>query len=344
MANIKNVVTEIFDVDANNIPESILDGGKPIIFRGLVNNWEFVNKARLGAQEAASYLKSFYNGRPSLITKGHDGIGGRYFYNSEFTGLNFDSVKMRIDDALDLIIKSAEDASEPSIYLSSNGLDSHFPGFTQQNFLQPPRRKVSFPVHSVEAKIWIGTRSIATCHYDALDNIACVVAGKRRFTLFPPEQFSNLYFGPLDPTPGGQAISLVDFDNPDYEAYPLFKFAEEAGFVAELEPGDAIYIPSMWMHHVEGLHPFNILVNYWWTDAPTYTGSAMNVLLHALLSLRDKPDHEKKAWKHLFDYYVFNEPHQSVDHIPEAMRGILAPLDESKSRRLRAMLLEKLNR
>jgi hypothetical protein len=36
--------------------------------------------------------------------------------------------------------------------------------------------------------------------------------------------------------------------------------------MVELEPGDALHIPSMWYHHVEGLEPFNMLVNYWWRE------------------------------------------------------------------------------
>ena len=111
--------------------------------------------------------------------------------------------------------------------------------------------------------------------------------------------------GPLDPTPGGQAISLVDFANPDFERYPRFREALEARQVAELEPGDAIFIPSMWWHHVEALSPFNTLVNYWWSTSPKFMPTPMNALYHALWTLRDRPEREKRAWKNVFEYYVF---------------------------------------
>ena len=42
-------------------------------------------------------------------------------------------------------------------------------------------------------------------------------------------------------------------------------------FSAELQPGDAIFIPSLWWHQVESLSAVNGLVNYWWTDTALFT-------------------------------------------------------------------------
>lgn len=335
---------EIQGCAPDSIPEEMLRAAEPVVLRGLVKDWQLVRRAEQSNAAAVEYLKSFYNGRASLINRGHPGIKGRYFYNADMSGLNYDTVKMPVDEALDLILASEQDPQQPSYYISSNAIDTHFPGLRGENDLQLPRQQRNYPTFPPDVKIWIGTPSVATCHYDALDNIACCVAGKRRFTLFPPSQFENLYFGPLELTPGGQAISLVDFANPDYEKHPRFRLAQAAGQVAELGPGDAVYIPSMWMHHVEGLRPFNILVNYWWNDAPSFTGSGMNVLYHAFLSLRDKPEHEKAGWKHLFDYYIFGDSARAAEHLPEHAQGVLGPLDDIKARQLRAMLINKLNR
>ena len=120
-------------------------------------------------------------------------------------------------------------------------------------------------------RIWIGNRSLVSTHFDLSDNIACVVAGRRRFTLFPPEQLPNLYVGPLDHTMAGQPASMVELNAPDFERFPRFREALAAAVTAELEPGDAIYIPTLWWHQIEALAPFNILVNYWWEDAPPDT-------------------------------------------------------------------------
>ncbi|MAW99441.1 MAG: hypothetical protein CMN72_07275 [Sphingomonas sp.] len=170
------------------------------------------------------------------------------------------------------------------------------------------------------------------------------MAGRRRFTLFPPDQVANLYPGPLEPIPGGQVISMVDFDAPDLDRYPGFAEAADAGEVAELEPGDAIFFPALWWHQVEALAPFNILMNYWWNDAPAFMDSPMNTLLHGLLSLRDRPEAEKQGWRALFEYYVFGDAGGASAHLPEGARGPLGPLDAMSARRLRAQLLHRLNR
>jgi hypothetical protein len=114
--------------------------------------------------------------------------------------------------------------------------------------------------------------------------------------------------------------------------------------VAELEPGDILFYPALWWHHVEALDGFNAMVNYWWNVSPAFMDSPQNTLLHAMLSLRDRPEAEKRGWQALFDYYIFGPSDRPTAHLPEAARGPLAPLDDLGARRLRAMLLNKLNR
>jgi hypothetical protein len=176
------------------------------------------------------------------------------------------------------------------------------------------------------------------------NNIACSLVGTRRFTLFPPEEAANLYPGPLEPTPGGQVVSMVDLHAPDFSRYPRFKQALAAAQIAELEPGDVLFYPALWWHEVEALAPFNVMINYWWNTSPAFMDTPQNTLLHALLSLRDRPESEKRAWQQLFDYYVFGPPDRPRAHLPERAQGNLAPMDEMKARRLRAYLLQRLNR
>ena len=132
------------------------------------------------------------------------------------------------------------------------------------------------------------TAAVVATHSDPLENLACVAAGHRRFTLFPPDQVSNLYPGPLEPTPGGQVVSMVDLHAADLDRFPRFADALAAAQVAELEPGDVLFYPALWWHHVEALAPFNVLVNYWWNATPAFADTPMTTLLHALLSLRDR--------------------------------------------------------
>lgn len=344
MVTIATKTAVIDGCSSESLDESVIASKKPVIIKGLVKHWRLVDEGRQSDSSAIRYLKSYYNGRPSFACIGPPEIQGRYFYNDQRTQLNYDIKKTTVDDVLDLIEKGFTEKNPTSYYIASNVIDTHFPGFRAENDIAIPRPDPGYPIEDVRASIWIGNRTTACCHYDASDNLACCAVGKRRFTLFPPDQIANLYPGPLTPTPGGQVLSMVDFDKPDFERYPKFAEAVEHGQVADLEPGDALYLPSMWWHQVESQSRFNVLINYWWSDSAKHMGPAMNVLYHALLSLRDKPEHEKQAWKHIFDYYIFGDPDRAGAHLPEEARGYLGEIDSAKARMLRALLLNKLNR
>ena len=123
---------------------------------------------------------------------------------------------------------------------------------------------------SADPRLWIGNAAKVATHNDPVDNIAIVAAGRRRFTLFPPYAEADLYMGPVKPTPAGTPVSMVHVTAPDFDRYPRFARALARAEEAELSPGDGIYIPRDWFHHVEALETFNVLVNYWW--GPERTG------------------------------------------------------------------------
>lgn len=338
--------------------EVIAAAKAPLILRGLVRHWPLTalslqdeatsaGQNITSAKACADYLLGFYNGRPTQVYQGAAGQRGRYFYNESRTALNYDTQLGQVDAVLKQLLEALalpDPSAAPSVYIASNLLQSHFPGLQDSHSIAIPKADVPFATEPERVSIWLGNQSVAACHYDASDNLACCVRGVRRFTLFPPEQVANLYPGPLEPTPGGQAISMVDFAAPDLALYPNFPKALAAGQIADLAPGDALYLPSMWWHQVEAPGPLNILINHWWSSAPRYTGSGMNLLYHALLCLRDKPEHERRGWQALLNYYVFDDPEQAGVHLPEAARGVLGNLDEGMARQLRAMLQHRLNR
>ncbi len=322
--------------DALPIAE-LVAGAQPVVLKGLVSDWGLV-KAGLRSDDAAmDYLRSFYNGKTVGTSHGDPQIGGRLFYNADFTQLNFTQGRSRMDEVLADIRAHMADERPPTHYIAATTIDACLPGFRKENDLALGRE-------AALVSIWIGNRTIASCHYDAPNNIACCVVGKRRFTMFPPEQIFNLYPGPLDPTPGGQAVSVVDFAQPDFERFPRFREALAAAQVAEVSAGDAVFIPSLWWHHIEALSPFNTLVNYWWSSAPRFIPTPMNALYHALWAIRDRPEAERQAWKNVFDYYVFGSPELAGAHLPEQARGMLGPIDDDTARQIRSMLLNTLNR
>lgn len=325
------------DVDgpASLTPE-LLGSGVPLLLRGLVARWPAVQAGLASAAEGMAYLQRFYSGQSLTAYLAGPEAQGRFFYDTDCTGFNFRSGTATLGQVLGHIASHAEDAEAPAVYVGSTSLDRWFPGFTVENDAGLARLE---PL----ASIWIGNRTRVSAHYDFPTNIACNVMGHRRFTVFPPEALPDLYFGPLELTPSGQPISMVDFRAPDLARHPRFPAALARAQVAELAPGDAILLPSMWIHHVEALAPLNVLVNYWWCESPAWMGAPSNVLQHALLSIRDLPPAQRRIWKALFDHYVFDPDPAIAEHIPAAGRGVLAPLTAESARRIRNYLMNRLN-
>ena len=336
MLEIKTAVREIDGCKADSIPHEVLTSSQPLVLRGLISDWPLVAAAKNSATEAADYLLSFDSGKPLTAMVGDASIKGHIFYNSDLSGFNFDYQRLQLAEVLEQLATHRDSSAPPTFYVGSTNVDHWLPGFRQHNDL-------NLTDHKPIASVWIGNRSRISAHYDFPTNIACCAAGRRRFTLFPPDQLENLYVGPIDITPAGQPISLVDFNDPDYQRFPKFRQALESAQVVELEPGDAILIPSMWWHHVEALEPLNVLVNYWWRDTPNFLGGPLNVLQHAILGLRDLPPEQREVWKQLFDYYVFNPDPEHIAHIPEQARGVLNPIDEATAKKIRSMLAQKLS-
>ncbi|WP_249340614.1 cupin-like domain-containing protein [Sphingomonas sp. 2SG] len=332
-------VAEVAATDAAFDPDALVRRGEPVIVRGLVRDWPLVAAGRQGNAAAADYLLSFYSGRPGVGYTAPVEAGGRYFYDESLTRLDF--AAERVDLAAYLRRMLAGTEAGAAFYVGSTDLGQFFPGLAAAgNDLALDEAAFGQALRS----IWIGTRTTASAHYDMSNNIACVAVGRRRFTLFPPDQIANLYPGPLEPTPGGQVVSLVDFRAPDLDRFPAFAEARRHARVAELEPGDAVVYPALWWHHVEALSDFNVMINYWWNTAPAFMDSPMTTILHAMLSLRDRPAPEKAAWAAMFDYYVFGESGRAAAHLPAPAQGALAPLDARAARLLRAQLLQRINR
>lgn len=337
MLTIDRQIDEVPVTEPGAVPEAVYGSGSPLILRGLVREWPVTRAGATSPGAVETYLMQFYEGAPVNAVYSDPSNRGRVFYDEQIKGFNFEVASRRLDEVFDDMRAQSHSAEPSGIYVGSTEIDRVLPGFRSANDL---RLEAESPL----AFIWLGNHSRIAAHFDVPYNIACCVAGRRRFTLFPPSEIANLYPGPVDFTPAGQIVSMVDFEDPDAQQFPRFELALKAARAAELEPGDAIYIPSLWWHHVEGMDELNVLVNFWWRRTPAFMDTPMNVLEYALLCIRDLPDSEREAWRALFNYYVFDFDRQSIEHIPPESRGVLAPFDDLAARKLRAQLLKKLNR
>jgi len=324
------------DVASDGLDTRLREADRPFVVRGLVSDWPLVQAGLKSGREARDYLLRKRRNADFTVSIGEPDAGGKLFYDDAMQ-MNFRVARAKLPEIFAQIDAVEGRTDQPPIYLASIDIHDFFEGLHEANHVDLGDRN---PL----ASIWIGTRTRIAAHNDFPDNLACVAVGRRRFTLFPPEQFRNLYLGPIDNTPAGRAVSMVDLHAPDFAKYPRFREALRHAQVAELRPGDALYIPSMWYHHVEALDPFNVLVNYWWRETPRFLGQPQDALNHAILSIRDLPEDQKAHWRELFDYYVFGDAEEAAAHIPESARSVLGPMTPESASRIRAFLLRQLSR
>lgn len=307
---------------------------RPVVIRGLASAWPAVRAAQGSAREFHDYLSRFNGGGEVEAFIGEPRIEGKYYYSDDLKGFNFTRTRMRFADAIERIV-STSGAGERSMYVGSLPTEHYLPGFAAEN-----RLPMLDP--GIAPRIWLGHASNVSAHYDTMDNVACVVAGERRFTLFAPDTIGRLYIGPIDYTMAGQPVSLAASAPPDDEEYPLFREVRQQALVAKLYPGDAIYVPKLWWHQVEALGSVNALVNYWW-DAFSGGADAPSVaLLLSMIAIAERPPAERQAWKAFFDHFVFRSNGHPLAHLPESQRGVLGPMTPESYQKIRAHVLHML--
>lgn len=329
-------VREISVPSPEQFADQLAPAFEPFVVRGLGDNWPIVRAARQSPEHALNYVRSFDSGQLTDIMLAQPSAGGRFFYRNDLTGFNFERQKASLSQLAEKLETFASHSNPPGIYAGATATKSHLPGFAEVNSA-PLLQNLS----GVTPRIWIGNATHVATHFDLSDNFAVVGLGKRRFTLFPPSATKNLYVGPLDITPAGQPVSMVDPINPDLERYPDFAEAQPLALTADLEVGDAIYIPTLWWHHVSANAPINILLNYWHNDASH--GGGFLAFVHALLSIRDLPIEQKKAWRDWFDHFIFSpDAASTADHLPAQARGINGPATEQREMLMRQFIAQVL--
>lgn len=334
-----NPIPEFDRLDPGAFHADILPAAMPVVIRGLVRDWPVVAAYRESVESFCDYVRGFDRGYPVDTVHAPASARGRIFYNADLSGLNSRMEQASLSSSLAFMLEHLAETNGPTLAVQSAVISRYLPGMERDN-----RLPGGLVPDEIDPRLWLGSRTTVAAHFDPSENIACCIAGARRFTLFPPEQVGNLYIGPFELTPAGATISMVDFDAPDYEAYPSFREAERAALVADLEPGDAIYIPYLWWHHVRSLENLNGLVNYWWATPDEARGDPRNAMLHAMLAIRSLPAAHRDAWRAMFDHYVFERDGRVADHLPDNRRGVLGDLQPDDLRRLRQALSRALSR
>ena len=321
--------------------QEIVPAYRPVVLRGLMADWPLVQQGRAGLERCLQYLLGFDQGEPVDAVLAKPEPTRAFSYKPGLDGFNFMHDKRPYAALFEQLWRYSHFPDPPSLAAQSALVSAALPGLDQAN---------ACPLldTGVAPRIWIGNRSTVPAHFDDSHNLACVAAGRRRFTLLPPQCAPLLYLGPPDYAPTPAPMSVVpDLHTADRARYPLLAEALEHAVVAELEPGDALYIPPLWFHQVEALAPhLNILMNYWWRPlaAPQRRDDLHIAAMRlAMLAFRHLPDREREGWRALFEHYVFGARGDGLAHIPEGQRHLFGEVDAAFDAAIRKDIADRLD-
>jgi hypothetical protein len=313
---------------------------EPAVLRGVAGHWPLVAQGCAGLEPCLQYLMGFDGGQAVDAVLARPEPTRAFGYKPGLEGFNFMRDKRPYAALFEQLWRYSHFPEPPALAAQSALVSEALPGLERANPL--PLLDAAIP-----PRIWIGNRATVPAHFDDSHNLACVAAGRRRFTLLQPACAPLLYLGPPDyaPTPAPMSV-IPDVHQADLARFPLVAQALEQALVAELAPGDAIYIPPLWFHQVESLDPhLNILMNYWWRPlaAPGRPDDLhLAALRLAMLALRHLPDGEREGWRALFGHYVFGARGEGLAHIPEGQRHLFGAIDAAADAAVRQDLLDRL--
>ena len=204
---------------------------KPVVLTGIMNNWKALNLWN------PQYLKQHY-GTATVEVQANRNSDPEYELNVEKHRR-----KVLLKDYIDWIVEKGESNDCYMVANNQNldredlkGLMNDLEVFPEYLNPEDTSRRVFF---------WFGSAgTITPLHHDPVNLMLAQVLGRKRILLIPPRQTPFLYnhVG---------VFSQVDPENPDFNKYPLYQNINPIELI--LKPGEVIFIPVGWWHHVRAL-------------------------------------------------------------------------------------------
>lgn len=215
---------------------------QPVVIKQGVINKQYYNDWSL------EYLREKIGTKPVHVNYCERGV-----YNFNVEGL-IQQIKVQFTEACTFF--SSDDYINKSYYLQQTPICEIFPELEDE--LELPEWNLESDVIR-QTNLWVGGAGCVTpLHYDHAPNFLVQLRGRKQLTMFSPKDSSYLYPSKKE---GGIHLSEIDMEELDIDQHPLFVNAQPYHLI--LEPGDVLFIPPGWWHHVRSLD-MCISVNYWW--------------------------------------------------------------------------------
>eukprot|EP00041_Stephanoeca_diplocostata_P024494 m.622099 g.622099 ORF g.622099 m.622099 type:complete len:206 (+) comp22542_c0_seq2:1370-1987(+) len=180
------------------------------------------------------------------------------FPGSSYVSESWGQKLMTLADFLDGFETASKDNSKTP-YLAQHELFDQIPALANDITI-PDYCCIGEEAEIRQTNAWLGpTGTVSPLHHDPYRNLLCQVVGRKRVRLYAPHHSAALY--PYQDTLLCNT-SQVDLENPDYASFPSFADAPPP-LDCILGPGDMLYIPPKWWHHVRSLTS-SFSVSFWW--------------------------------------------------------------------------------
>lgn len=236
-----NAIDTVTSLSVESFDEQYFQPGKPVIHKGGIKDKVFFKKW------STDYLEEKLKSRPVRVNYCDDGV---FDFNKK-------QIK-KIDVPFSQAVKyfCSEEFVSKSYYLQQTSIPHFFPE------LLPDLSRPDYNIPSdviVNQNLWMGGAGcVSPLHYDSNENFLMQVIGRKELIMFAPEDGKYLYPSHQQ---GGIHLSQVDLDNLNLNQFPAVALAKPIRCL--LEPGDVLFIPPNWWHHVRSLD-MCLSVNYWW--------------------------------------------------------------------------------
>ncbi len=312
---------------ADEFWKTIYPAQAPVVFRGAGRCWNILQPPSSGAYALLDHVTAIAGDRQVDFSVGLPMDRGYMHYAELEDGFdsNLTLVRRRFADFAHALKREVEHPTGHYVYAHSITVASHLPELLPMLDTPVLRETVLKGGHW---RMWMSSGGhLLNTHFDAFQNLVFVAHGAKRYRLFPPDQYGNLYPGPFDKGPFRATVSMVHPHEPDLERYPRYARALAAALDVELRAGDVLFLPAHWWHTVE-TPELTIAANYWWGHTERERRLARSVLLQGLLHLRPLPEDQRRFWKQAMDYYVFQidgAPHEPMGRAGMDMTGAPTP-------------------
>ena len=246
--------------------------------RGARRHWPLVRAAAKSRGALAELIKSLDSGRQPHVIEAPAGTKGRIFYRDDVAGFNFTRARAGAPPSIGCWVSGASRTRRESSWNPCRAKPIYLDLAPGTDAAARCRRAAHLDRQRGEGECPFRPRLQHRLRRRRAAALHSVSSRADRQSLHRSARLRSVR-RPDEPGPVHESRS---------RSLPALRRSAAPRAQAELGPGDALFIPFGWWHHVESLTPFNVLVNYWWNGAPDY-GAPHGALLHALLTIRDLP-------------------------------------------------------